>query len=226
MIHRSIPATLFALCFAVALHAADFIGKWEAVVTMPDGLEMKVGYTLTMTDGKLSGVLHTSEYGDFAMANLAVEGDTISFDVPTDDGGYAHKGMLGTEGLTMTVTAPQGPMPPFVCRRPAVDVTGKWRGKIQGPDGDSDLLFTLEVKDGKLSGTVKGPFGEAPLINTALNGNQVAFDSNYQGTLVKRTGKVEGDTMQLVIKVEGYEMPVTLTRDPKPAPPPPPAPAS
>jgi hypothetical protein len=225
MIRRSIAATLLAIGSAAVLHGADFAGKWEAMVTMPDGFQMKVGYTITAADGKFTGIVHTSEFGDFPMANLKVEGDTITFDLPTDDGNYAHKGVLGTDGIAMTVVAPQGPMPPIVFKRPAIDVTGKWRGKIQSPDGEADLLFALAMKDGKLGGTVTGPLGEAPLVNASVNGNEVAFDSNYQGYTVKRTGTIDGDTMRLVIKIEGYEIPATLKREPAPITPAAPAPA-
>lgn len=213
-----LAASILVSSSAMGLHASDLVGSWEATVASPDGNgEMYLVYTFTAKDGKLSGTVHTDQYGDFPMNKVDVDGDSVSFFIPTDDGGYSIEGKLADEGLVCNAVGPNGPLPELVLKRKAADVTGTWRGTIQGPNGASDVVYTFRLENGKLAGSVQGPMGEASFINTSIDGNKVSFESDYQGYHVTRKGTVTGDTMQLTISIEGYEANVTLTRDRQPA---------
>jgi hypothetical protein len=215
MIRRAgIALFLFSLLAVAAVRAADFTGRWEGLATLPDGTQFKVTFVFTETGGKLTGSVETSEYGNFAANELVVQGDTISFNVTTDGGIYTNTGKLKPEGLLMEGKGPDGPLTPVLYKRSAVDLTGKWRGKVETPDGPAEIVYTFELRDGKPSGTVSSPMGVAPLTNITIDGNRVAFESDLGDFTIKRRGTVVGDTMQLTVSINGNEVSATFTREP------------
>lgn len=62
----------------------------------------------------------------------------------------------------------------------AADVTGTWKGDIEGPDGSISLTYTFKQDGAKLTGTVTGPQGDP---------------------LELQEGKVEGDKIHFAVNV-------------------------
>jgi hypothetical protein len=83
----------------------------------------------------------------------------------------------------------------------AADVTGKWKGPMQG---GGEAVLTLKSVKGVVSGTMLGPNGkDYPITEGKLDGDSISLTvaSEWQGqpTNLLVTGKVSGDQMQLHI---------------------------
>lgn len=201
------------LLASVALRAGDLAGRWEGRPKLPDGSEMKIAFVFAVSGEAWTAAVVTEEFGSFPGNDVVVDGDTISFNVPTDGGTYYHTATLKPEGLLVEGRGPDGPFDPVVYRRPAAGLVGKWRGKLDTPNGPADVVYTFESRDGKLTGTVSSQLGEAPLTNISVDGTRVAFASTYGGFTVQRRGTVTGDTMQLTITIDGNDLAATFTRE-------------
>jgi hypothetical protein len=205
---------LIVSCFAIAAHALDLAGSWDGVIHGPDG-DFKLTYVFTKTGDKLTGVAK-SEWGDWPMSDLKVENEVVSFHVDTDNGSFPTKGTIKDGVLTVTATGPQGDITIDFKRTPP-NVAGRWRAKVQGPDGDMDLVFTFRVDGEKLSGTVASSMGETPFSNGKIDGDKIAFDTEFQGMKIAHAGKIDGDTITVQAKSEAFDVPMTLKRDTTPA---------
>lgn len=100
----------------------------------------------------------------------------------------------------------------------AADVTGSWTGNIQTDNGAVVLTFTLKQDGGTLTGTIAAP-GIDPLTihDGTIDGDKVSFAVDYNGSTVKDTGTVSGDTMKLKTTGGGMDGELTLKRIPAPA---------
>ena len=91
----------------------------------------------------------------------------------------------------------------------AADVTGKWKGEFQSPDGQSITNeFTFEVKGETLTGTVVSSRSPEPvkIEDATLKGDDVAFTvtRNMDGNAIKLryTGTVKGDELPLKVTID------------------------
>jgi hypothetical protein len=91
----------------------------------------------------------------------------------------------------------------------AAEVTGKWKGPIEGTEHEA--VFTLKAEGSDITGTMAGPEGK----DFPLKGENISFavDSEWQGSPVKLLlkGTVAGDEMKLEIATEGGEWSSTIT---------------
>jgi hypothetical protein len=91
----------------------------------------------------------------------------------------------------------------------AADINGKWKGELEGPDGQKITnTFTFKVDGEKVTGSVHSSRSgtEAPIEDGTLKGDALAF------TL---TRTIEGAQMKLRYtgKVKGDEIPMTVAGD-------------
>ena len=84
----------------------------------------------------------------------------------------------------------------------ASDIDGKWTGKMQGPNGESEMSFTFKVGGDTLSGTVTGPMGDMPISNGKINGNTFTFDVSMGDMVIGHQCTLDGDTIKM--KVTGF----------------------
>lgn len=77
------------------------------------------------------------------------------------------------------------------------DVTGKWKASMQNQNGSSEVTFTFQVTDGKLTGTAAGPQGEAPISEGKIDGDKINFKIEAGQINVVVSGTVSGDDMKL-----------------------------
>jgi hypothetical protein len=92
----------------------------------------------------------------------------------------------------------------------AQNIDGKWKGKMTGPNGDMDLLFTFKANADSLSGNVSSEMGTLPVENGKVNGNEFSFNVNVNGQVFRNTGVLDGDTIKL--SSPGRDEPVRLSR--------------
>jgi hypothetical protein len=88
----------------------------------------------------------------------------------------------------------------------AADVTGTWRGQIEGPNGDKfDLSFNFKQDGSKVTGTSTNPHGDPVEISDGkVTGDQISFTVNIPvngGMKVAHTGKIVSDS-QIDMKFE------------------------
>jgi hypothetical protein len=84
----------------------------------------------------------------------------------------------------------------------ASNLTGRWEGKMAGPDGDEmTITFTFKVEGEKLTGSVEGPAGELPISEGKVKGDEISFKVELNDTAITHQGKVSGDNIAL--KVQG-----------------------
>lgn len=96
------------------------------------------------------------------------------------------------------------------------DVTGRWEGKVAGPQGDFDLVFTFTVDGNKLGGTVEGPGGTLQITNGTIKDDAVAFEVKLEtGDAITYQGTVKGDEMPLKVHGPWGDSDFTLKRAPK-----------
>jgi hypothetical protein len=93
----------------------------------------------------------------------------------------------------------------FVVSAFAADVTGKWKGESEGPNGQKrETAMTLEAKGSTVTGTVLGGRGgEATIEDGKIDGDNISFSvtRNMGGNDVKvqYKGKVTGDEIRFAV---------------------------
>jgi hypothetical protein len=100
----------------------------------------------------------------------------------------------------------------------AADVTGKWTGNMQTPNGDFALEFTFKQDGNALTGSVQGPQGEpTPISDGKVEGDKLSFTVKVgDGQMViHHEGTISGDTIKLSSKSDQGDFPgggITLTK--------------
>jgi len=100
----------------------------------------------------------------------------------------------------------------------AADVTGKWKGTFEGPNGAIEQSFAFKVEGDKLSGSVTSQFGEAPISEGKIEGDNVSFvvvrkfqDNEFK---ISYKGKLAGEDLKLEVDFNGNSGPqITLKRE-------------
>jgi hypothetical protein len=98
----------------------------------------------------------------------------------------------------------------------AGDVTGKWAGKMETPNGSREVTMTFKADGAALTGSVSGRNGETPIENGKIEGDTLTFTvtrkfndremkTNYKGT-------ISGETINLKYQMRDTEVALTLKR--------------
>ncbi len=78
------------------------------------------------------------------------------------------------------------------------DLSGKWAGTLNIPNGQSiPLTYVFKIDGEKLGGSVTSAQGELPITDGKTNGSEFVFIVNVNGSVIKNTGKyyAGGDTI-------------------------------
>lgn len=98
----------------------------------------------------------------------------------------------------------------------AGDITGKWTGKVETPNGSRDVNMTFKAEGAKLTGTVSGRNGDTPIENGKIDGDNVSFTVtrkfNDNEIKMNYAGKVSGDSIKLKYTMRDNDVEVTLKR--------------
>ena len=99
----------------------------------------------------------------------------------------------------------------------AADVTGKWVGKMETPNGSRDVVFNLKQDGDKLTGTTTGRGGDTPIADGAVKGDAVTFSvtRKFQDQEMKTEykGTVTGATMKMKFEMMGQARELDLKKE-------------
>jgi len=92
------------------------------------------------------------------------------------------------------------------------DMTGKWKGYLKAPSGDSTVFtYVFKVDGEKLFGTAYGPDGSLPITDGIIKDSVFSFSLTGQRT-VDVTGKYFGDIINMNFDPKGRNLHMTLKR--------------
>lgn len=90
----------------------------------------------------------------------------------------------------------------------AADISGKWKGTAEGPNGTIERTFTFNVDGNKLTGETESQMlGKATINEGKIEGDAISFsiNANFQGNEMKLEykGKISGDEIKLTVEFPG-----------------------
>jgi alpha-galactosidase len=87
------------------------------------------------------------------------------------------------------------------------NISGTWVAKLSTPMGETEVVYKLSVKDGKITGTQSLPFGDSPIVDGQITGDSFHLTVELEsfGTIQKKevSGKIVGDTLVLTPAMPG-----------------------
>jgi len=84
----------------------------------------------------------------------------------------------------------------------AADLTGKWQGTMQSPDGQGlEINFNFKLDGEKLTGTAASSYGEEQITEGTVKGDAISFVILAGGGQFKITykGKVVGEDLKFTV---------------------------
>jgi len=100
----------------------------------------------------------------------------------------------------------------MVCLAIMADLTGKWTGAVQTPNGDFPVSYTFKVDGAKLTGTADSEQGSMPITDGKVDGANFSFGLDFNGTALKTTGKYFGDSIVINVDYQGTPLHGVLKR--------------
>ncbi len=97
----------------------------------------------------------------------------------------------------------------------ASEIDGKWKGKTEGQNGPTELVFNFKVDGQTLTGTVTSEMGEQQIENGKVNGSEFTFDVSVMDFTIKHKCKVDGDKVDVKFDMGQGENSMTLNRIPQ-----------
>ncbi len=96
----------------------------------------------------------------------------------------------------------------FAFSASAADVSGKWKGTAETPNGTVERTFVFKVDGGKLTGeTSSDRFGKSAIADGKVEGDNLSFTINvsFDGNeaQVNYKGKVSGDEIKFTVEIPG-----------------------
>lgn len=87
----------------------------------------------------------------------------------------------------------------------AADVTGKWQAEMKTPNGDSrQVTFNLKADGSKLTGNMSTQMGDMEISDGKVDGDNVSFvvkmEFNGNSRTMNYKGKVAGDELKLQVE--------------------------
>ena len=95
----------------------------------------------------------------------------------------------------------------------AEDITGKWVGKVETPNGSRDVTYNLKQDGDKLTGTIPGRNGESPISDGMVKGDDVSFTVVRGERKTTYAGKVSGGELKLKYQQQGQDREITLKKE-------------
>jgi alpha-galactosidase len=88
-----------------------------------------------------------------------------------------------------------------------VDISGTWVAKLSNPMGEMEIVYKLNVHEGKITGVQSLPFGDSPIVDGQIKGDTFHFTVELEsfGDIRKKevSGKIVGDTLVLTPAMPG-----------------------
>ena len=182
-------------------------GHWEGAIKVP-GQELNIAIDLKDDGKKWQGAIEipSQNLKGFPLADVTVEGDTVTFGMKGIPGNPSFKGTLSKDGKTLSGDFTQGggtmpfsltrtgearfePLPKSTAL--SADLQGSWEGTLDVPGTPLRLMFKLSNgADGTGTGTIVSldqGGAEIPFTSVTQTGTHVTLLASAIG------GKYEGD---------------------------------
>jgi len=89
----------------------------------------------------------------------------------------------------------------------SADISGTWVAKMSSPMGEMEIVYKLNVSNGKITGSQTLPFGDSPIVDGQVKGDTFHFTVALEsfGDVQKKevSGKIVGDTLILTPAMPG-----------------------
>ena len=85
----------------------------------------------------------------------------------------------------------------------ASDVTGKWVGNVETPNGPIELTYELKAEGETLSGTVASAMGSLPIAEGKVVGDTLTYKVTLENGVITHEAKVNAAGDQITIKATG-----------------------
>ena len=85
----------------------------------------------------------------------------------------------------------------------AGDVTGKWVGSVDTPNGPFELTYEFKTEGEALTGSVTSNMGTQEISNGKVAGDVLTFDVNLEGGKITHEAKMSTTGDEIAIKATG-----------------------
>ena len=85
----------------------------------------------------------------------------------------------------------------------AADVTGKWVGSVDTPNGPMELTFQFKAEGEAVTGNVSSAMGTQEISNGKVAGDLLTFDVTLEGGKITHEAKVNTAGDEIAIKATG-----------------------
>ena len=85
----------------------------------------------------------------------------------------------------------------------AADVTGKWVGNVETPNGPLELTYELKAEGETLTGTVASAMGSLPIAKGKIAGGVMTYEVALEGAVITHEAKMNEAGTEIAIKASG-----------------------
>jgi hypothetical protein len=85
----------------------------------------------------------------------------------------------------------------------ASDVTGKWVGSVETPNGALELTYELKAEGDALSGTVASAMGSLPITDGKVSGDTITYKVTIENSTITHEAKINEAGDEITIKATG-----------------------
>ncbi len=85
----------------------------------------------------------------------------------------------------------------------AADVTGKWVGNVETPNGPIELTYDFKADGEALTGTVASAMGSLPLAKGKIAGGVLTYEVALEGSVITHEAKINEAGTEIAVKATG-----------------------
>ena len=85
----------------------------------------------------------------------------------------------------------------------AADVTGKWVGNVETPNGPMELTYELKADGETLNGTVASAMGSLPLNKGKIAGKVLTYEVALEGAVITHEATINDAGTEITVKATG-----------------------
>ncbi len=228
------PAAQATVAVAVAPAPA---GRWQGSIEVP-GSPLDITVDIASADeGRWIGEIDIPAQGlmDFPLAQIKVDGSTVSFAMPGIPGNPVFHAVLDDDGAALAGELSQGgavmpfrlervgdteitskPAPPAISPEIAAALAGRWEGTLEVPGRPLQIAFVLTADaGGRLTATFDSPDeGRTgmPVSRLTVDGDTVRLELSYAGAVYEGTANDAGTETSGRWQQGGGSLPLVLRK--------------
>jgi hypothetical protein len=85
----------------------------------------------------------------------------------------------------------------------AADVTGKWVGNVETPNGPLELTYEFKSEGETLTGTVASSMGSLPLNKGKIAGDTLTYEVAIENSVITHEARINAAGDEITIKATG-----------------------